>query len=625
MLDSILGVEPDLTALKRLIIERTSGNPFFMEETVQALLDDGALVRNGGMKITRPVAELTIPTTVQAILSARIDRLPAPDKELLQTLAVIGSELRLELIKGVTSKSEEQLEPMLSDLQQSEFIYEQPSAGGVAYTFKHALTQEVAYNSLLTERRRLLHEQTARAVEALYAEQLEERYAELARHHLRGTDCARAVQYAQLAAEQAINRAAYREATSMVEDALELVGQLPTEAARLRAELGLRNLQSGIAFAVHGGGSRERENAIRSGCLVGERIGGKEHLASLLNLCNFHFQRGEPAQVVELAQRCLNLAEATGDPGLLSVAHLMAGLIAWSSGRLSEVLTHCENYAARIESIPASSAMTLLSIGSVGVPNATAILTLSASPLHLLGRIGDAAKAVEDNLRQARESRRLIDLALVLTVTAETFRYFLREPESALAQANEAIAISEDNGFSYWLHRGRFVRGWALADLGQLAEGLAEMESAMAGFRQIGGVPFAQFATARLGYTYARTGQTEKGCALLNQALEQIERTGERVVQAEVLRLKGEILLMRDPEALNQAEDCFRAALEVARVQEAKWCELRATVSLARLLCDTNRRDKAHTILAEIYNWFTEGFDTADLKEAKALLDDLSV
>jgi class 3 adenylate cyclase len=201
--------ERDLAALKLLVIERTEGNTFFMEETVQALLDDGALVRNGEIKLTKPPSELKIPFTVQAMLSARIDRLPSGEKELLQILAVIGKELTLELIKQVVSKHEEQLEPMLANLQLGEFIYEQPSIVGLEYTFKHALTQEVAYNSLLAERRRMFHEQTARSIEQLYEQQLEDHWGELTHHYLRGIDARKAVHYARLAAEQAISRSAY--------------------------------------------------------------------------------------------------------------------------------------------------------------------------------------------------------------------------------------------------------------------------------------------------------------------------------------------------------------------------------------------------------------------------------
>jgi class 3 adenylate cyclase len=183
MLSALLGGEAELVPLKRLIIERTEGTPFFMEETVQALLDDGSLVRNGVVKLARPLAELRIPPTVQAILASRIDRLPSDAKDLLQTLAVIGREFPLGLIKGVTRREQEELERMLDVLQLGEFIYEQPSFSESAYIFKHALTQEVAYGSMLTKRRKELHEATARQIEALFNSRLEDHYAALAHHY----------------------------------------------------------------------------------------------------------------------------------------------------------------------------------------------------------------------------------------------------------------------------------------------------------------------------------------------------------------------------------------------------------------------------------------------------------
>ena len=218
---------------------------------------------------------------------------------------------------------------------------------------------------------------------------------------------------------------------------------------------------------------------------------------------------------------------------------------------------------------------------------------------------------------------------------------FLQQPEIVLAHAEEGIALSEEHGFAEWIPWSRFNRGWALAQLGQVAEGVAEMTEGIAGFERLGGVPFQRFSIALLAHGHARLGRHSEALAMLDQALEHVERSGEFDGQPEMLRLKGEILLMggvplvgREPKDhkplldgnrnVFAAEQCFRSALEVARAQEAKWWELRATTSLARLLRDTARQDEARTMLAKIYNWFTEGFDTADLIDAKALLDELS-
>jgi predicted ATPase len=204
MLSAILGDEKDLIPLKRLFLERTEGNPFFIEEIFQALLDDGALIRDGQVKLTRPLSELKIPLTVQSVLASRIDGLPAPEKELLQTVSVMGKDFTLELIEAVTKMSEEQLEPMLSNLQMGEFIYEKPSVGGTEYTFKHALTQEVTYGSVLGERRKLLHERAGQAAEVIFAERLDEHVSELAQHYRRSGSVSKAIEYLGRAGQQAM-------------------------------------------------------------------------------------------------------------------------------------------------------------------------------------------------------------------------------------------------------------------------------------------------------------------------------------------------------------------------------------------------------------------------------------
>jgi predicted ATPase len=235
MLTALVGDGVEVRPLKRLIIERTGGNPFFMEETVQVLLDEGALVRDGAaVRLTKPLSELKIPPTVQAILAARIDRLPADEKDLLQTLAVTGKEFSLSLVREVINKPDDEINRMLNDLQLAEFIYEQPAVGDIEYTFKHALTQQVAYNSVLVERRRLLHRRTGAAIESLYRDRLEDHYADLAHHYSLSDDAAKAVEYLRLAAEQAVGRSAYSEAAADLKAAIALLDRLPQGSERAR-------------------------------------------------------------------------------------------------------------------------------------------------------------------------------------------------------------------------------------------------------------------------------------------------------------------------------------------------------------------------------------------------------
>jgi tetratricopeptide (TPR) repeat protein len=569
----------------------------------------------GAAKLTRPLGELRIPPTVQAILAARIDHLPPAGKDLLQTLAVIGNNFSMELVKIVAGKNEEQLEPSLADLQFGEFIYEQPSLAGAEYTFKHALTQEVAYNSVLAERRRAIHDQTARAMEGVYAQQLENHYTELAHHYIRGNDAAKALRYAHLAAEQAVSRAAYVEATSMLEAGLKLLDKLPEGVERLRAELALRSVENTVAYVLYGSISPQRESAVRCMCDLGERIGEADQLLrGLVTLGHFKFAQGEIASGLELSRRCLEVAATVQDAGLLAYARWTSGGLAVSCGNLREGVSYLEGGIRGIDR-PAS-------IPLLGVLYGSAFPGWRAIPFHLLGRVDDAVTLADDGLRHARESRHLFSLGLALIIRG-LMAHFRREPESARAYNAEAIALSEENGFPTWLAAARFYNGRALAELGQLEQGIAEMEAAEGDCRRHG-VTMRPYRTALLADAYARIGRREEALGMLNDVLAQIERTGEKREQAEILRFMGEVLLMGGGGATEEAERFFRAALGVARAQEARWWELRATTSLTRLLAKRGHRNEARTMLAEIYGWFTEGFDTADLKDAKALLDELN-
>jgi tetratricopeptide (TPR) repeat protein len=556
---------------------------------------------------------------VQAVLASRIDRLPAAEKELLQTLAVLGREFALTLVERVTLKSSDELEQLMTSLQLGEFIHEQPAVAEIEYSFKHALTQEVAYNSLLAERRRAIHEQAARAIEAIYTSQLEDQYADLAHHYLRSSDVMKALQYARLRAEQAIEHGAYAEAESTTNAALKLIEKLPEDIDLQRGELELRGVQSMVERALHGMASADNDRAIRRMCELGEKLGeSKQLLRAVLALSTLHFSRGEATRGLEVALRGIGLAESIEDARLLADAYHRAGTLAHNCGNLRKAVAYFEDairYAGRADH----------NLSTFGFSFKSLLPTSLALDLQMLGHSDNAGELADQGLIHARESKRLYDLGLVLAVTDAVFRCYRREPELVRVRTEEAIELSENNGFTEWLHFGRFFHGWSLAELGQSEQGIAEMETGIAGFRGMGGVSPQQYAIALLARAYAGIHRMADAMTLLNDALMHIERTGENYHKAEMLRLQGEMILLRDAGATDQAEACFRNSLEVTRTQEARWWELRATTSLARLLRDTGKPHEARSMLAEIHNWFTEGFELPDLKEAKALLDELGV
>ncbi|HVB79450.1 MAG TPA: adenylate/guanylate cyclase domain-containing protein [Candidatus Binataceae bacterium] len=615
MLTTLLGDGAALEPLKRLIIERTEGNPFFMEETVQVLLDEGALVRNGTVKLTKALGELKIPPTVQGILTARIDRLPADEKELLQTLAVMGKEFRLGLVKRVAGKPDAELQRIIADLQLGEFIYEQPAFPDIEYTFKHALTQEVAYNSLLAERRKLLHERAGSTLEAMFAGQLEDHLSELAHHYSRGDNVAKAVEYLRRAAKQAVERSAYSEAAADLKAAVTLVGRLPEGTDRLRIELALHTTEGSVATVLHGIGSQERERALARSCEISERLGDTASLlrgSILLSL--LYIARGEPLRARETCSQHLELAERSGVMEVLAPAHWVIGLSLLFSGDLNEVRKTSREWMERFEAVPQGAF-------PINVP--AEVPGHAALAVHLLGGISEALKLSQDAMGRARALNQPFTLGMVL-ITATWLYQARREPEVVRELAEAAMAIGEEHGFPEWLEWGRWVHGWALAELGDLERGMGEMEAAIAGFARIGGVPRQAFTATMLAKGYEKLGRIDQALALLDDSRARMERSGERLDEAELYRVKGELLYARDGVASGEGESCLRQAIEIARRQESRWWELRATTSLARMLAKQGRRDEAHSMLAEIHGWFTEGFDTADLKDAKSLLEELS-
>ncbi len=314
MLTALVGDTGEVAPLKRLIIERAEGNPFFMEEMVQTLFEQGALVRNGAVKLTKQLDELHVPPTVQAILTSRIDRLPAADKELLQTLAVLGREFSWELIRRMTLQTDDELEQMLSDLQRGEFIYEQPAVGEVEYTFKHALTQEVAYNSVLTEHRRILHARAGEAIEALFADRLDDHVAELAHHYDRSGNVRKAVQYLGRAGAKSVQQMAYLAAVAYLRRALELLRELPAGVDRDRLELDLRADYASSLMTTGGPTSPEIEAVVLRIRELSEQLRDDRHLTEALGAAAaIYIFRREFPRAREAAEQAFAISERVGD------------------------------------------------------------------------------------------------------------------------------------------------------------------------------------------------------------------------------------------------------------------------------------------------------------------------
>ena len=612
MLSALLGDGKDLLALKRLIIDRTEGNPFFMEEIKEALFDEGVLARNGGVKLTKPMTEVRLPPTVQGVLASRIDRLGREEKELLQTLAVIGKEFPLSLIRKIAGSTKDDLERTLSVLQVAEFIYEQPAVSDAEYTFKHAVTQEVAYGLLLNERRKELHRRIAAAIESLHRERLEDHYGELARHYSRAGESTEAVQYLGLAGEQAFARSAYAEAIANLTTGLELLKSLSESPARDRQELRMQLTLASALFVVTGPASNEAAAAFSRAYELSRRDGESPDLVlALIGLTRVHlFREGAVHKAREASQETLKAASRIQDPGLVATAHCTQGMVLHFLAELAQARERLEQAIALFNSvsIPSSSMGWVISLLYLG-----RTLWLLGFPDQALERTRETEIAGQ---RSTDPVAKGFGLALTLEVHAWCGNFdVVREHAQMFLDAPWATELNP--GFR---SDTDLFRGWLMAREGQ-PQGIALIHDAIAtraGFRL-----YRPLYGALLVEACASLGLIDDAMTALDETLPFAE-SEEHYYEAELHRLRGELLLRQTVADREDAERCYRKAIDTARRQGAKSWELRATTSLGRLLRDTGRRDEARVMLAELYGWFTEGFGTADLKEAKALLDELS-
>ena len=610
MLSALLGDGKDLVPLKRVIIERTEGNPFFMEETVQVLLDEGSLVRDGSItRLTRPLGALKIPPTVQGILAARIDRLSAESKDLLQALAVIGREFSLSLIRAVVPKSDDELSRMLNDLQLGEFIYEQPAVGDIEYIFKHALTQEVAYKSVLVERRKLLHERIGSAMEASFAQSIDDYLSQLAYHYGRSANVRKALEYLGLAGQQAHRLLAHSEAIVHLNAALQLLKSLPEDDERRREEASLQITFAEAAAAARGPADDEVGAAFARARDLCTQLGDTRRIFRvLLGLRYFYNFKSQWQNDLETSQQLIALAEREPGPARLLWANTALGESLEFLGRHRDARAHLEKAIALI---PAIAEQTVFPVADPRI----AALDMLGDVLWCLGFPDQALERCREALTLARKLGRPFPLCSAYLGVCTVYRD--RGEVSALEEAaNELRVLADEHGFGSYREEGTYWRAWCLLKKGSVEEGLNEVQRIMAARRAEaltgGGALFDAFEA------YRKLRRFDEALALLDQT------TWSPRFSSAVRRVRGELQLEAGRCSEREAEDLFRDAIRIARGEEARSFELLATTSLARLLAKQGKRAEARAMLAEIYNWFTEGFDTADLKDAKALLDELS-
>jgi predicted ATPase len=620
LLRALLGEDRGLDELRRQLLERAGGTPLFLEESVRALADSGTLAgRPGAYRAAKPIGTVQIPSTVHAVLAARIDRLPPAQKSLLQAAAVIGQEVPVALLEPIARLDEESLHELLAGLQAAELLYQSRLLPEPRYTFKHALTHRVAYEGLLRERRRAVHLQLVELIEARYAGRLDEHVEHLAHHALGAEERSKAVQYLYRSAGKAIQRSAHQQAIRYLKQGLELIGALPDPRERLRRELDYQKAIGVATMAAKGWAAEEVLEAYTRARALSEELGDEHELfIALRGEGQYRMIGGQSAAARRLGDRCIALARRSTDVGVQIETHHLFWTNSFFMGEYAEAGLHCEHGVSLYER-ERDHPLTYVYSGHDPGVCCRAFLAV----IHCLrGRPDRALALCEDALELSRE------LGHPLTTTiahwSSGVAHILRgEPIPARHSAERIIALSEEFVLPLTRSQGLLQLGWALAQLGELDEGIARLREGIAGTSATGAEMGLPYFAALLGEALAMAGKPEAGLKEVEQALAIAERHGARFQLPEMLRLKGELLAMVSKSNLAEAQACYRAAIAAADRQDARLPKLRSAMSLARVLMAKGGSAKAREALRPAYDAITEGRDTADLKAAAALLAEL--
>jgi predicted ATPase len=621
LLQALLGSDSSLGPLKQLLIERTEGNPFFIEESVRTLAETKLLVgERGNYRLAMPIDRTEVPATVQAVLAARIDRLAPEEKRLLQSAAVIGKDVPLILLQAIADQSEEEVRRGLIQLQAAEFLYETSLFPDPEYTFKHGLTHEVAYGTVLQERRRVLHARIAQTVERLYPDRLTEHVELLAHHALRGELWEKAVECLHQAGAKAAARCTYKEAASYFQQALEVLGHLPETRDTIAQAIDIRIALGPVWIAGKGSYGREVEEIYTVARELCERVGDTAHLFPVLwGLCRFYDAAAELRKAQNIGEQLLTVAQRSSDPSLVLEAHHSLWATLSLRGEFDSALTHTEHGLTLYD--PKKHGHHAFQYG--GHDPAVCALASQARALWLLGFPDKALQKAQESLALARKLAHPFSLVFTTFVAVAWVHEHRGEARITEEIIDEVSALTTEQDRPSWRVRTLLLRGLLLVEQGQSTQALelAHEATALDPSRKS---REQSHTDALLTRVYGKTGQTEKAFHVVERALARAHEAGERWYESELHRIKGELLLNQPIAAEEQAEACFQNAFKVSREQSAKSLELRAAISMSRLLQNQGKKSEARQLLTDVYSWFTEGFDTADLKAAKALIAELS-
>jgi len=597
------------------IVEKTDGVPLFVEEMTKAILESGQLTaRDGPYELAGSLQALVIPATLHDSLMARLDRLMTA-KVIAQLGATIGRQFSYALLQAVAHLNDRTLHEELRRLVEAEIVYQRGLPPHSTYVFKHALIQDTAYESLLKSTRQQYHQRIAHVLEAQFPETMETQPELLAHHYTEAGLTEQAVASWQRAGQQARQRSANKEAVQHLTQGLALLARLPETPLRAQRELDLQIALGPALMAVKGFAAPDVEQTYARARVLCQHVGETlQLLPTLWGLSRYYGNRGAYATARELVEQLYRLAQRAATPTPRLEAHAALVAIVFSQGEYTLARTHAEQGIALTEPREQRAVAFRYDV----VPGVIC-LECAAQALWCLGYPAQA-------LRRSQEARALAQglahpLSLALTQYWATFLHHRRrEVRAVQAQAEALVALATTQGFPLYVGHGTYWRGWARVLQGQGEAGLALMHQGLTALLALGNEAARPRYLGLLAEAAGHVGQVEEGLRLVVDALTAFETSGQGDMLTEVYRIQGELLQRQDIPDRAQAEVCFQQALALARRQEAKAWELRAAMSLARLWQQQGQRAEAYELLAPIYSWFTEGFDTPDLQEAKALL-----
>jgi class 3 adenylate cyclase/tetratricopeptide (TPR) repeat protein len=600
------------------IVEKTDGVPLFVEELTRQVIESGLLKDDGDhYSLAGPLAAMQIPSTLRDSLMARLDRL-GEAKEVAQICAVVGREFSQELIAEVSSLPHDSLAHALDELVDAQLIFRHGSPGAPSYVFKHALLQDAAYESVLKSVRRGFHQRVATAMEQKFPSETVVRPAFVAHHFTEAGLSEQAVRYWARAGHDALTRSANLEAISHFTKGLELLERLPASEWRQRQELDLWLGLSPAYIATRGFSTSDVEQAALKARELCEVLGNTEGAAyARMSKFAVHLVRAELPQAVLEAKAGLELSREIRDPQLQALFNFLIGDAYYWAGRFSASQSHLDQAVVPWDT---PQAQTVTERSGVSAP---CIARAYIAHIHLVCGFPERAQraigaAVQDALKlgHAQSAGHCLGLAGWLAV-------FARDAVAARSFADSAIEYCHEQGLAFWEPSAYLVDGWALVQEGRMAEGVERMNQGFAMRRAAGAHLVHSSFFPVLAESHIHSDQFDAAERLLMDGFKHIESSGERHSEAELHRMQARWLL-RTGSDVEAAVSRFRRAIEVARSQEARLFELRATTDLVTLWHERGDQRGALRLLTPIYSWFTEGFDTKDLKEARALLNQLA-